>query len=303
MKPYWQLFAMNVLFLCICFSPVSVSASQWIENRVPYNYYNGHIFNSGPRCAPTATINTFIYLKSRFPDLYDSESKIIPDWNANGQTSDEYITSRSKISDTGWTNDEGIDRQGMYVPAIGTYAQSWWETINYWIEDFVAGTTYVYGQINPPDLDPEDNPDINQWYNGNLIQQKYPTFDSLWNSLALGAGVIVGIYPQGSRYGHAISLTGLSFEDLDDDLTWDPDELARIYYVDPNKTGQELSANLWIDTQNGGRMEFNWWQNPSPEVYLAIDYILVPVPEPQSAILLVCAITGMLVSVKKNLFL
>lgn len=292
-----SLFLSVVVAVLVC---KCVYASQWIENRNPYSYYFGHILNSGPRCAPTAVINTFIYLKSSFPDYYDSDSKILPDWNNNGLISDDYKTSRTKLSDTGWINESGITRQGMFIPGIGTYAQSWWETLNYWIEDFVPQSTYIYGQINPADLDPEDNPEISQWYNGNSIQPSYPAFDFLWNSLQLGAGIIIGIYPEGSRYGHAITLTGLAFEDTDNDFEWDIDELAKIYYVDPNITGQELSADLWIDILNGNRLEFNWWQNPYSEVYLALNYTLVPVPEPQSIFLLFYSVTGLFFIYRKK---
>jgi len=70
----------------------------------------------------------------------------------------------------------------------------------------------------------------------------------------------LGIYPTTPGGAHAVTLTGLAFDDLDGNGWWDPGEEPReIGYLDPNS----VSAPTWSDVTINpevGRIEFQWSQ-------------------------------------------
>lgn len=85
------------------------------------------------------------------------------------------------------------------------------------------------------------------------------------------------------RAGHAITLTGLCWDDTDEDKKWDPEETAKkILYADPNqddwKAPMEGDVNI-----TGGRIEFTWWQDEKTW-YVDHAWSESPIPEPASMI-------------------
>ena len=195
-------------------------------------------------CGAAAAINSFVFLRDTYPENYRS---LIPDWDKDGDVDEgDQIESRDFLAN-GWSD----TRTGMYGPDGGT-AKSIWEYKNYWFDDFAPGTTKFSGQIHD---------DVKNWYRGEmLVGNKYPEWDFLWRELLDGEDIELIIYPKDGGTGHAVTLTGLYYNDKDGNGRWDSaaDELAELIYLDPNDVTKKKYATL---SAQDGRLEFTRWQD------------------------------------------
>jgi hypothetical protein len=206
-------------------------------------------------CSAAANVNSFIYLRNHYPGVY-ANTNLLPDWNGDGQlTQSDYNTSRDKLA-YGWVAG-GKTRTGMY-PA-GT-PQTIWETTHYWLEDFAPGTSVMGGRVYTNDL-------VHQWAGGETLETSnpwYPEWDFLWDSLVAAQDITLGLRSSSAGYGaHAVTLTGLAFDDADGDGLWDSGETPqKIGFSDPNHVSAQVIADVTIGLLH--RVEFTWWQNNQP---------------------------------------
>lgn len=233
-------------------------------------------------CAAAASINSFVYLRNHFPSVY-ANTNLLPDWDGDGVlTQSDYNESREKLA-SGWQVGGNPRRDGIYGRDIGKgSAQAVWEETYYWLEDFAPGTSVVSGRIYANDL-------VHQWAGGETLETSnpwYPQWDFLWDSLVAAQDIGLGISSSG--YGsHAVTLTGLAFDDVDGDGLWDPGETPqKIGFSDPNNVSKQMVADVTIGFLN--RIEFTWWQNSQTYyIYRAFTEGPKPVPEPAMAVSLV----------------
>lgn len=231
-------------------------------------------------CAAVANINSFVYLRNHFAQPY-AATDIIPDWNGDGVVDfQDYVASRDKMA-YGWQYD-GHTRRGIY--GNGTASDIWAATY-YWFEDFAPGTSVLDGQIHTYS-------NISSWPGGDVIEKKYPEWSFLWDELVACRDVELGIRPVSGAGGHALTLTGLAFEDMDADGMWDHDESPlEIGYLDPN----DVSTQKWAEVTFswGNRIEFDWWQTGSAYyIYRAYTEGPIPIPEPSVLVLLLGAVVA-----------
>lgn len=225
-------------------------------------------------CGAAAAINSFVFLRNTYPEIYGS---LIPDWDKDGDVDEsDQIESRDVLAN-GWDT-----RTGMYGPDGGT-AKSIWEYKNYWFDDFAPGTTHFSGQVHQ---------DVKSWYrSGMLTGNKYPEWDFLWRELRDGEDIELIISPEGGGSGHVVTLTGLSFDDMDGDGSWDADavgmdkEVAKLIYLDPNDVTEKKQPTLSL---NGSRLEFEWWGDQ--RVWYVEGAFTESVPIPATAWLLLSGI-------------
>ena len=261
--------------------PVAAVNAGTVQIQLPYVEF-GHVYNTDtglaggipvPWCAPTATANSFQFLESHYPAVY-----------GNKLTGGNVINMRNKLA-TGWLSPGGVQRGGMIIGVQGASNRSWWENKVWYIEDYAPGTTVFAGMV---ETDPTG------WHRGGDLIWGSPIWQWLWQELLDGEDVEIGI-DIGTSIGHALTLTSMSFNDLDGDLQWDPNETRNIDYLDPNNPSMLFTGAV---QQNlvGGRLQF-WWNNggANPNGWATIDLAYSEsIPEPAALSVLVLGVVAML---------
>lgn len=206
-------------------------------------------------CSAPANINSFVYLINHFPGEY-GDTDLIADTNGNNVIDlAEQIAARDLMA-WGWTSPTGISRPGIYYLNNGVVqggtAERIWEATYWWFNDFAPGTSVLDGVGHSTGM--------KYWDGGSALEFGWPSWQYLWDSLKAGLDVELGLLPVSSGEGHAVTLAGLAFEDLNNDGQWTSGETPlQIGYLDPNKITQFTWADVSFDASN--RIEFFWWQN------------------------------------------
>jgi hypothetical protein len=254
----------------------SQAVADWQEIVKPWELY-GKVWNTSDGtptgnpvgwCAPTATINSFIYLENKYPSIYDG--LLTPGTD---------LEARNALRDY------------MGGCAQGATPQQWWEGKVKYIEDYAPGTTVFEGMVY---WDPMG------WYRQEDLVWGYPTWDFMWEQLSKCQDVEIGIYPLYEEEGHALTLTSMHFDDTNGNLQWDPMlETAAIDYLDPNNPTQVFWANVGLNTVEN-RLQFMWYNggyNPQQTVYIGLAFA-ESVPEPAAIILL--SLSGLMIVLKRR---
>lgn len=261
------------LLVSVILNPGIVKA-EWIYREMPLIEF-GSVKNNraSPICAAVATANSFVYLQNHYPDIYGQS--LILDGNP------EHTVIALAY---GWENSSGIVRSGMYGHDNPFHPQDIWEQKVHFIEDFSPGTTIFDGQIKVP-----ETIDLFSWHRGEILEDKYPTWNFLWRQIEHGEGVEIGICPiGGGGTGHVLTLTDLSFNDAEDgglydNGRWDLGEPRKISFLDPNPNIlgiQHQITDITSDRLDDG-LQFNWWvYNGTYEITFAFSESAVPLPLP-----------------------
>ena len=250
-------------------------ADTIVGTKLDYDDF-GHVENDGNRCAATATINSFKYLWTKYPDRYGN-TRLLRGGAASGN---DLEAARDALVD-GWTNLDGTTRSGM---GCGTDYKSFWETKVHWIEDWAPGTTTFDGMVSITGDDPT------KWYGGSVLENAFPTWAFLWTELHHGEDVELTLYDDASKKWHAVTLTGLQFKDTDGDGVWDPGEQRGIFWLDPDKPDQFYNSTLQLYE---GRLLLGYNTGGSSKtVSIRGAYSESPIPEPTTFALLGLGLFG-----------
>lgn len=220
----------------------------------------------GGICAAVATMNSFVYLENRYPQVYQNQ----PLTGGDPQSATTALAS-------GWGT-----RAGMYGmdPNDPTSAKDRriWENKVYWLEDKAPGKTTLAGQYYRSTVG---------WHRGDALQgDTYPTWEFLWSELARCEDVEIAFD------SHCVTLVDLFFNDQDGDGERDPGEATKLGYLDPNPQAGNTHPNNQFQITDllfeGGRLRFEWWQD-SKNWDIEFAFAESPIPEPATLLLVVCS--------------
>ena len=251
-----------------------------------YNDY-GHLANAGPRCASTATINSFQFLMNKYPEI--RKTNLIP-----GAGTD-LASARDALHD-GWKNKNGEQRAGVKPECgqagFGKHRQFWWDAKAHWVDDFAPGEIALRGMVFTDGL---DQPDPTKWVSGDKLVRGAPTWNFLWKQVRDGEDVEIAFADKNKdpSSDHAVTLVGLS----DDGGT------RQITYLDPNNPDRDpndpskpglFTAPVAPSDLFGESLKFTWNNkvNDSTDVSIYLAYSESPVPEPSTFLLFVLGLAG-----------
>ena len=161
----------------------SMNPSSGLADTIQAGGYNdyGHLANAGPRCASTATINSFQFLMNKYPEI--RKTNLIP-----GAGTD-LASARGALHD-GWKNKNGEQRAGVKPECgqagFGKHRQFWWEAKAHWVDDFAPGEIALRGMVFTDGL---DQPDPTKWVSGDKLVKGALTWDFLWKQISDGEDV------------------------------------------------------------------------------------------------------------------
>jgi hypothetical protein len=255
----------------LCFVAPAVWGAP-IGPSLPFNSY-GHLMNDGPRCISTATINSFIFLENTYPAIYGGHN-LVPGAGTDPASARNFLHE-------GWSNAGGEFRVGM--TGCGSAFQDIWEAKVNWIEDFAPGTTTVKGMIDGPTL----GVDPSTWLMGDKLLNGPPSIAFLIAQLQAGQNVEISFHDLPRDRSHAVTVSGLQWDDGDGDMQFDPGEQTYITYIDPNNPTKTFTAPIALQSPSG-LLGFMWDNEVNTPGFVEVHFAFAesPVPEP-GAILLV----------------
>ena len=259
---------LRLLVVALCIGTLVACSTQawgtiWEKHKdcAEYGHIDQHLLSDAQNnwlgavaCAPTATMNSFIYLQNHYPTVYDH--LLVPE--GAGQ---DVIKARELALN--WMN----------TTLAGTTTEDWvWGKYNF-LENYAPGKTIYHGQT---------------MYNGWTallprplwVDAALPDWSFLFNELNKCQDVEIGIN-WGSDMGHALTVCGF----LWDDQT----STGKIWYVDPWVGAcTPLNAGIPIWIRMDGKLGFNYsGANAYVDMALAES-----VPEPGSLMVLATGLAG-----------
>jgi hypothetical protein len=168
-------------------------------------------------CAPTATMNSFIYLQNAFPQVYDNDLYV-------ASTTQGYYSGGTFVSTPGtyYDTDAGLLAQMMLTGACSgtTYSNFIAGKVNY-INTYAPGTTYFQG------MSLFANPDGVNW----ITSGQAPTAQFLAAMLGQGEDTELLIFPA-AGIGHVLTLASIDFNTVTNSGTIDGIDPAGGVYFD-----------------------------------------------------------------------
>ena len=223
-------------------------------------------------CAPTATVNSFVFLQNKYPRIYDN--KLIPDADRNGTFDQaDMIAAASALTEL----------MGCCLPG-GTQ-----------IDKFLPGKMkYIEG-------DPKANPPLAGKAPGLTVYKSRsdPNWPFLFRELKAMEDVELSIAlfkADGRRIGgHAVTLTGFTWTDSNMNDVIDGREIAEIHFIDPTD-GMNTSARIFnvgdlLETDFLSGMQFLGQDVTHGRIELAVSES--PIPEPTTLLLLASGLAGL----------
>jgi hypothetical protein len=197
----------------------NVSSYGWLDqyslNTLQYNFVGEEA------CVPTSSVNTMTYLQNIAPGYFGT--------NLTGLTYADWINVDTTLISPDYMN-TGPKSAGP------TNAATAFNHLHFGLNKYVVqnkGFTEVQFSGMIPSLvwdiparpAPEPRPAA--------IADSFPTWQFLYDSLISGSGTVLGISYTNLDGGHAVSLGGFDWTDLNGNGRIDFDENAQLYFVDP----------------------------------------------------------------------
>jgi hypothetical protein len=176
-------------------------------------------------CTPTATANAFAYLQNQFSGAYGG-SLVSGGSYGNIQATATALATTTYMRTTS---------------SAGTTAGNWVGGEYKYLETMAPDQTIYGGMGNFFDVSTDTYP----WF-----IHSAPTFNFLFNALEDDAGVELGMFSSVGGIGHVLSLTGLNWNDDNEDGFIDHSENATMTFVDP-LDGAVHSSVIWQVSNNG----------------------------------------------------
>jgi hypothetical protein len=226
--------------------------------------------NGAMSCVPTATMNSFTWLQNAYPAIFGLDGTGLPALQG-GQVS--------------WTAAAGLLASPLYMNTSANNGT----TIANWIGGKVSYlNAYAPGKITFAGMDSLVAAANRPWWD----QNANPTVNFLLQELQAGEDVELGIYPL-DMVGHALTLTGLTWNDADNSLTFNGPDTLTLNTIDP--AAPNGTTPLILTPGNPMKISGGIYDGYTLQVALAES----PVPEPASFSLV---ILGGLVGLRRLLW-
>jgi len=283
------LIAVAVVFV----SPTSAALYSILKNQQLYGTLNQNQIPNGGQymCGPTAAVNSFVYLEKAYPATYGRS--LVPDTIANGVYDlQELIAAAQTVASPANMNTKAVLQGGG--GGAGTWDDMFIFGKRNYIEANLPNQTVYAAQLksqwawlgNPP-RPADEVPGIAKpaW----VQDQTQPDGIFLYNELNDCEDVEILIVD--GDFGHYLTVTGLVWNDVNNDLLIQGAENATLHYIDP-ATG--LAAVSPIGGQNvaGDPVRINYGLYPMAELVMTVSES--PIPEPATLSLLVVGGAGLL---------
>ena len=238
------------------------------KNCAEFGHINQHSLDrseddwlGGMACAPTATMNSFIYLQSHYPTIYDN--LLVP--AGAGQ---DVIKARELALN--FMNTSQFTGTTIYDWAWGKHD---------FLEQYAPGKTIYHGQTTYNGWDMRGRPD---WALNSI-----PSWDFLYNQLFACQDVEIGIWWDASEIGHALTLCGMSWNDATNSGTID--------FIDP---WDGVCYNDWaLALQMDGKLHMNY---AAHSYYVDLALAESAVPEPSAFLMLGSGFVGILIRLRRR---
>jgi len=220
---------------------------------------NGQVINN--YCAPTATMNSFIFLQNAYPKIYDN-NLYVAGTNGNGFDTDGALLASSTYMGT--------------TPSGGTSNGGWIDgKVNY-INTYAPGTTYFEG--------------MDSLGNGgqSWVQTANPTANFLVMLLQQGEDVEIDILPA-AGIGHVMTLTSIDWDTTQTFFTIDG--------IDPANPGTPFDLTVDLAGAAGGAMTLTYAGAPYTLVAALGES---PIPEPATLSLVLLGGAAIVGRIRRN---
>ncbi|WP_428937833.1 hypothetical protein [Fontivita pretiosa] len=208
-------------------------------------------------CVPTATMNSFIFLQNRYPNIYGNNNEL------SGTHNGDWDAAAEELAGPNYMNTD---------PNQGTTDSNWVRGKVAWLETYAPGKTVYHGQ------DFFDLPNEPAW----LADQTVPTLWFIWEQLSRGQDVEIGITPLNAQgnpdgTGHAMTLSSINWNDANNNMTFDAGDTASLDGIDPANPANDFVYELDLIASQG--QEFLSFAG-GPYANYRIDVVLAESPVP-----------------------
>ena len=195
-------------------SILDVSSFGWLDqfslNTPQYNLVGAEA------CVPTSSVNVMTYLQNSFAAYFGT--------NLTGSSYEDWIGVDTTLISSNYMNTS---------PDSGTaYNRLHFGLDEYVVQDRGFTDVQFSGMIPSAAWDSPPNPPAPELRPA-TIADSLPTWQFLYDSLISGSGTVLGLTYTNLEGGHAVSLGGFDWIDLNGDGRIDFDENAQLHFVDP----------------------------------------------------------------------
>ncbi len=195
-------------------SILDVSSFGWLDqfslNTPQYNLVGAEA------CVPTSSVNVMTYLQNSFAAYFGT--------NLTGSSYEDWIGVNTTLISSNYMNTS---------PTSGTpYNRLHFGLNKYVVQDLGFTNVHFSGMIPSAVWDSPPNPPAPEPRPA-TIADNLPTWQFLYDSLISGSGTVLGLTYTNLKGGHAVSLGGFDWTDLNGNGRIDFDENAQLHFVDP----------------------------------------------------------------------
>jgi hypothetical protein len=221
--------------------------------------------NGAMSCVPTATMNSFTWLQNAYPSIYGLDGGGAPALQG-GQGS--------------WLGAATLLAGPLYMNTSANNGT----TLANWIGGKVSYlNTYALGKTTFAGMDSLSAPANRPWWDTNAN----PTVNFLYQELLAGEDVELGIYPL-DMIGHALTLTGLTWNDADGLGTFNIGDTLTLNTIDP--ANPLVNTAVALTPGNPMKISGGIYDGYTLQVALAES----PIPEPATVSLLLLGVGALL---------